>query len=161
MYKDDLWYNELTRAVEERKSGFSDKQIKKYQVDFLLRLARRIKDYSDKSETCRSYQHILTRLEEEMGELPESKAQRQYQKKKLQEIEEYFVEHHRLIPPQYYTKKWVLYGVILGAIVGLLASLFIVSNLPLLPLGIAAGLLLGLTYGSGEDSKVKQEGRLI
>ena len=153
MYKDDLWYNKLTRAIEERKSEFSDKQIAKYQIDLLLHLARRIKDYSEKSETCRSYQHTLTRLEEEMGELPESKAQRQYQKEKLREIAEYFVKHHRLAPPKYYAKKWALHGVIAGAVVGLVVSAKVASTkfskVPLVRITFACAIVLseGIVLG--------------
>jgi len=161
MYKDALWYTKLSRSIEVRKEKFTPKQISQYQIEFFLRLALRIKDYSDRSEACRDFQHVLTRLEAEMGELPASKAQRQYQREKLHEIAEYFVKHHRLAPPQYYTRKSLIYGLITGGVLGLIASLFIVSHSPLFLLGLALGGGGGYLYGVTEDNTIQREGRVI
>jgi len=161
MYKDDLWYTHFTRAIEERKSQFSDKQQAQYQIDFILRLARRVRDGSDRSETCRGFQHTLTRLEEEMGELPGSKAQRQYHRKMLAEMSEYFVKQYRLAPPQYYAHKGMLYGVSIGVALGAVAGFLIVSTIPLFLVGGLIGLLVGWLSGNMAAQRVTQEGRVI
>lgn len=161
MYKDDLWYTHFTRAIEERKSQFSDKQQTQYQIDFMLRLARRVRDGSDRSETCRGFQHTLTRLEEEMGELPGSKAQRQYHRKMLADMSEYFVKHYRLAPPKYYAHKGALYGLVIGIVLGAMANFLIISPIPLFLVGGLIGLLFGILSGSLADQRAAQEGRVI
>ena len=110
MYKDDIWYRKLEQAVDEHRPDFTEKQRKKFAIDFMMRIARRVKDFSDSCETCRSCQHTLTRMEEEFLELPGSKAQRQYQRKQLQLMAEHFASEHRLAPPRFYLLKYLRYG---------------------------------------------------
>ena len=161
MYKDDLWYRKLVRDIEEHRADFTDKQRRKYQIDFMLRVAARIKETSDACETCRSFQHILTRLEEEFPELPGSKAQRHYQVQQLRLMAEHFVKAHRLAPAQYYTRLYLNYGVIAGMLFGIVVGLLVLNNVLYLPIGVAAGLLLAGVYGKSEDARVKRERRLI
>ena len=67
MYKDEMWYRNWSRAVDAHKEDMTDKQWQKFNIVLMLKLGRRVKDFSDKCKTCRDYQHPLTRLEEEMG----------------------------------------------------------------------------------------------
>ena len=161
MYKDDIWYRKLTQTVEEHRSDFTEKQIRKFSVDFMMRIARRVKDYSDSCETCRGFQHTLTRLEEEFQELPDSKAQRQYQAKQLRAIAEHFVRAHRLAPPRYFLMQYLRYGLIGGLLTGIVLGFLVFGDGTYIPIGVAVGLALGGLYGSTEDAKVKNEHRLI
>ena len=161
MYKDDIWYRKLTQAVEEHRSDFTEKQIQKFSVDFMMRIARRVKDYSDSCETCRGFQHTLTRLEEEFQELPDSKAQRHYQTQQLRVIAEHFVRAHRLAPPRYFLMQYLRYGLIGGLLTGIVLGFLVFGDGTYIPIGVAVGLALGGLYGSTEDAKVKNEHRLI
>ena len=122
MYKDDIWYRKLCQAVEEHRPDFTEKQVKQFAIDYMLRIAQRVRDYSDSCEVCRSFQHTLTRLEEQFQELPDSKAQRQYQKKQLQEMAEHFVGAHRLAPSRYYLIKYLRFGLTIGMVAGSINS---------------------------------------
>lgn len=161
MYKDDLWYRKLVRDIEEHRSDFTEKQRRKYQIDFMLCVALRIKEASDGCATCRDFQHTLTRMEEEFLELPGSKAQRHYQIQQLRLMAEHFVKAHRLAPAQYYTRLYANYGLIAGLFFGIIVGFFVLNNGIYLPVGMIVGLLLGSLYGSGEDTRVKREHRLI
>lgn len=161
MYKDDIWHRKLVQAVDEHRQDFTQKQQRKYQIEFMLRIAKRVKESSDGCETCRSLQHTLTRLEAEFQELPGSKAQRRYQVEQLGEMAEHFVKAHRLAPPVYYTRQYVRYGLIGGLLIGILLGFVIFGNGIYLPLAVIVGLLLGWAYGSAEDVKMKNERRLI
>ena len=161
MYEDDLWYRRFTKVVEDHKSAFSEKQVKRYQLTLLLRIAGRVKDFSDQCETCRSYQRTLTRLKEEMPELPGSRAQRQYQAQQLREMGEHFVNAHNLAPPGYYMRKWLIYGLIAGAALGVILGMVILGSALYLPAGAAIGVLVGGMIGNVMDGNVKQGHRLI
>ncbi|MGC9468119.1 MAG: DUF456 domain-containing protein [Anaerolineae bacterium] len=160
MYRDEIWYRKLEQLIDDRRDGFTDKQWTKYRIDQLLRVANRVREFSQDCETCQSYQHTLTRLEEELQELPDSKAQRQYQKEQLQEMGEHFVSEHNLAPRQFFMRKWLKYGIIGGLVVGF-AALVIVGNLLLLPAGALVGAGLGAFYGMTQDQKFEREHRLI
>ncbi len=161
MYKDDQWYRKLVRDVEEHRSDFTAKQWQKYRMEFMLRLALRIKDASDACETCRDFQHTLTRLEEEFLELPGSKAQRSYQDQQLRLMGEHFAKTHHLTPPRYYLRLYAYYGLIAGMLAGIILGLMALGNGIYLPAGTVAGLLLGGLYGNAEDTRANRERRTI
>jgi hypothetical protein len=161
MYKDEMWYRNWSRAIDAHKDDLTDKQWKKYNIAYMLKLGRRVKDFSDKCKTCRDYQHPLTRLEEELQELPESKAQRQYQAKILGEMTNHMVKNHRIAPPNYHVKKMLRYGLVLGFVVGIIVALFVTGNLLHIPLGIILGVVLAEFYGYAEDNRIKQEKRIL
>ena len=161
MYKDDIWYRKLTQAVDEHRPDFTKKQLQKFAIDFMMRIAWRVKDYSDSCETCRSFQHALTRLEEEFSELPDSKAQRQYQTKQLREMAVHFASVHRLAPPRYYLLKYLRYGLIAGLLAGIILGFMVLNDGVYVLIGTAVGLVLGGLFGSTEDAKVRNEHRLI
>lgn len=161
MYKDDQWYQAWAEAVEIRQEEFTAKQNQRYQIDLMMRIARRVRDHSDRCERCREYQHTLTRLEEELQELPDSKAQRQWQRQKLNKIGQHYVEQHNLAPPGYYTRQGLKYGLLIGAALGVLVGLIVLGNALYLPAFTALGVLGGLMFGSGQDANVKRNHRQI
>ena len=160
MYKDEIWYRKLVQAVEEHREQLGQKQWHKYRVDLLLKIANRVREFSDGCETCRGYQHTLTRLEEEFQELPDSKAQRQYQLVQLRAMTGHFVEVHRLAAPGYFARKWLKLGMLAGLALGFLAML-VYGNLLLWPLGVLVGAGLAWVYGLTEDKKFEREHRLL
>jgi hypothetical protein len=161
MYKDDLWYRHFSEDVEEHLPDFTEKQQRKYKIELLLHTAKRVRDFSDGCGTCRGFQHTLTRLEEEIQELPDSKAQRQYQVEQLRRMAEHFVREHRLAPPNYYTRKYATYGLVAGLLGGFVIGVLILGNFLYLPAGLMLGLAGGMMYGVAEDATVENEHRRI
>lgn len=161
MYKDELWYQQLIRDIEERCLDFSEKQQHVYQVDLMLRLALRIKEASDACETCRGFQSILSRLAEELPQLPGSKAQRHYQAQQLRIIIEHFVKAHRLAPARYYTHLYANYGFVVGLLLGIAVGLLMLNNGVYLPVAAVAGLVLGALLGYSADARVKHDQRIL
>jgi hypothetical protein len=129
-------------------------------MDGLLRVAARVRDLSASCETCLGFQHTLTRLEEEMQELPDSKAQRRYQLQQLALMEAHYVVGHRLAPPGFFVRKWVRLGLLAGLVIGCMAAL-VTGSFLLIAAATAAGLGLGALYGQIDDQKVEREHRRI
>jgi hypothetical protein len=100
-------------------------------------------------------------LEEEMRELPDSKAQRQYQMKMLGTITDHMVKEHRVAPPNYHVKKMLRYGLILGVVTGVIVTFFVTGNLLHIPVAIVLGIAIAALYGYTEDSRIKQEKRTL
>ncbi|MGC9521882.1 MAG: hypothetical protein ACP5HG_08380 [Anaerolineae bacterium] len=160
MYRDDIWYRRLQAAVEEHRDGFTDKQWNKYRIGHLLRVADRVREFSDTCETCKEYQHTLTRLEEELQELPDSKAQRQYQREQLVEMGRHFVAEHELAPPFFFLRKWLKQGLRAGIVLGLVLAIGLANGL-FLPIAGIAGAVLGAIYGFVQDQRYEREHRRI
>jgi hypothetical protein len=160
MYKDEIWYRKLEEALDEHRDDFSDKQWDKYRIDLLLKVANRVRTFSDDCETCRSYQHRLTRLEEEIQELPDSKAQRQYQREQLYGMAQHFVAEHQLAPPGFFLRKYLRVGLIAGAVLGF-AAMLAIGNLLIFPLGILLGGGMAALYGWTEDQRYERKHQRI
>jgi hypothetical protein len=160
MYRDEIWYRKWEEDVDEHREEFTEKQWRKFRMEQLVRSANRVRQYSDECETCKGYQETLTRLEEELQELPGSKAQRQWQKEQLQEMGAHFVEVHNVAPPNYYLRKWLKSGLIAGAVVGVIATI-VVGNLLLFPVVFLGGGALAALYGWSEDQRIQREHRLV
>lgn len=160
MYKDEIWYRKLEQAVDTRRDSFTDEQWKKFGVDYLLRVANRVREFSDSCETCKAYQHTLQRLEEELQELPGSKAQRQYQTGQLDEIGQHFAAEHRLAPPRYFVRRWLRYGLISGLVLGFIGMLM-VGYLILFPAATLALTAAGALYGHTQDQKCLRARRVV
>ena len=161
MYKDELWYRQFTRGIEERRLDFTAKQLRAYQVDLMLRIALRVKELSDACETCRGFQQLLSRMEEEFPELPGSKAQRHYQIQQLRLMTEHYVKLHRLAPAHYYTRLYANYGFVVGLLFGITVGLLMLNNGLYLPLASVAGLILGATFGWIADARIKHDRRVL
>ena len=161
MYRDELWYRQLIRDIEAHRWSFTDKQLRAYQIDLMLRIALRVKELSDACETCRSFQRTLSRMEEEFPELPGSKAQRHYQIQQLRLMIEHFVKAHRLAPAHYYTRLLANYGLVVGLIFGIAVGFLVLNNGLYLPVASVAGLILGTTLGWIADTRVKHEQRVL
>jgi hypothetical protein len=161
MYKDELWYRQLIRDIEAHRLDFTDKQLRTYQIDLMLRIALRVKESSDACETCRSFQQTLSRMEEEFPDLPGSKAQCHYQIQQLRLMTEHFVKAHRLAPAQYYARLYANYGFVVGLLFGIAVGLLVLNNGLYLPVASVAGLILGATSGGIADARVKREQRVI
>ncbi len=160
MYKDDIWHRKFVQAVEKRKEDFTEKEIRRYRIQPLLDVAGQVAKHSEHCETCREYQQTLTRLEEEMGALPESQAQRQYQRRQIREMQEHFVQEHNLFPGGYHLQKYLVQGLIGGAALGILGFALYGSLFYLIG-GFVVGLLFGLGLGSFRDAQVRQQRRLF
>jgi hypothetical protein len=160
MYRDEIWYRKLELALNERQDDFTDKQWHRFQAEYLLKMANRVRETSEACEICQSYQHTLTRLEEEFAELPDSKAQRQYQAEQLREMGKHFVKAHNLAPPRYFLAHWIRLGLIGGIVVGLVATI-VIGNLLLFPTAIVLIGAAAAIYGLTLDQKYEREHRLI
>jgi hypothetical protein len=160
MYRDEIWYRKLEEAVRAHQDDLTSKQWATYQIDQLLRIADRVREHADGCETCRSFQHTLTRLEEELQELPGSKAQRQYQAAQLRQMGEHFVAEHHLVPPRFYLRRWLRIGVFAGLAIGLLAAL-VAQNATLVPVVTLVIVACCALYGFTRDQEVEREHRRI
>lgn len=161
MYKDELWYRQLTRDIEAHWAGFTDRQLRAYQIDLMLCIASRIKEHSDACETCRSFQQTLSHMVEEFPALPESSAQRHHQIRQLRLMTEHFVKVHRLAPAQYHTRLYANYGFVAGLLFGIAVGLLMLNNGLYVPVASVAGLILGGVFGLIADARVKREQRGI
>ena len=148
------WYNRTVKAINFHRDTFSKKEAKKYKLDLLLRLVKRIDGFSSYCGECQTFQQDITRLTEELGNVSlMSKDEQKSYSRTINSMVKHLQKQHKLVNKGQNLGIWMAIGAGIGAALG--AALGNPGT------GPAIGIGIGLAIGSYLDKKAKEEGRVI
>ena len=149
------WYNRVVKQINLHKDTLSKKDAKKYKLDLLLKIARRVDSFSGYCGECQMFQQDITRLTTELGLLTQmpSKEGRKSYSKTINNIVNHLKKQHKLVTEGQYIGIGLAIGVGIGTALG------VALGNP--GIGPAIGTVIGLAIGSYLDKKAKKEGRVI
>ena len=151
------WYNRTTKEISLNKDTLNKKTHKKYKVDLLLRLAKRVEDFSYICGECQLFQPEISKLTQDLNYLlqmpnPSKEASKSYFKA-IDNMVKHLQKKHKLVKEGHYL------GIGIGIGMALSAGIGTVLGNP--GIGPAAGIAIGVAIGIYLDKKAKQEGRVI
>lgn len=150
----ERWYENTEKAITSYQSGLTPKEVKKYKLDLLLRVARRIADFSDECGQCQVFQPDITQLVQELGTLSRRpKDARRAYSKKMKLVISHLQKNHKLITEGHYRNLGMAIGSGVGVALGVAFDTVGGGT------GIGAG--IGMAVGASLDAKAKKEGRVI
>lgn len=161
---ESIWYNKIEIEIEQKSENLHAKDLKFYQVDRFLKLAKRIDKLSVECKECK---FLKQQIEETAGSLDvllsgEIALRKKYENK-LTELDKHLRKAHQIYPNQYflylYSFVGIAGGLLLGAVIGLILDAGYTKTSVIL--GFAIGLAVGRIYGKLQDSKLKKEDRII
>jgi len=148
------WYDGIVKEINLHKDILGKKDSKKYKLDLLLRVAKRVDGFSSACGQCQMFQPEITTLIQDLGYLAQwSKERRKSYFKTIDTIIKHLRKQHKLITEGYYIGIGLAIGIGIGAALG--------AALGNPGVGPAIGTALGLAIGSYLDKKAKKEGRVI
>ena len=148
------WYNHIAEGINYHKDTLDKKDYKKYKLDLLLRLAKRVDSFSSLCGECQPFQQEITRLIEDLRNLYlMSKENRKSYFKTISQITKHLQKGHKLVTEGYYLGIGMAIGAGIGVAIG--------AALGNPGIGPAIGVALGIAIGSYLDRKAKKEGRII
>ena len=153
------WYNDIDRRINTHKDVLSQKEQKKYKLDLLLRVAKRVADFSSQCGKCQMFQPEITRLTEDLAvllQMPKERQNKEQRKnffKTINNIIKHLQKQHKLVTEGQYMGMWTAVGSGIGVAIG--------AGLDNTGIGVAIGVAVGLAIGSYLDKKAKKEGRII
>ena len=148
------WYNKIVREIGLYKQSLSKKDCKKYKLDLLLRIAKRVDDFSSICGKCQMFQPEITRLTGDLQNISlMSKENRKSYFKTIGNITKHLRKQHKLVTAGYYLVICMSIGTGVGVAIG--------AALGNPGIGPAIGVVLGVAVGSYLDRKAKKEGRVI
>ena len=150
------WYNRTVKELNLHRDTLSKKNAKKYKLDLLLRIAKRIDDFSSYCGECQAFKGEITGLIGELGtliQISDNKIGRRSYSKTINNIVKHLQKTHKLVSDGYYKGVWMAIGTGIGAALG--------AALDNPGIGTSLGIGIGLAVGSYLDKKAKQEGRII
>lgn len=148
------WYNRIVQEINLHKNALSKKDYKKYKLDLLLRVAKRVDDFSSICGRCQLFQPEITRLTGDLQNISlMSKENRKSYFKTIGNITKHLRKQHKLVTAGYYLGICMSIGTGVGVAIG--------AALGNPGIGPAIGIALGVAVGSYLDRKAKKEGRVI
>ena len=153
-----VWYDKIAKEINLHKDSLSQKDYKKYKLDLLLRVAKRIGDFSSYCGECQLFQPEITKLTQDLSNLvqkpqPVAKEGRKSYNKTLNNIIKHLQKEHKLVTKGQNMGIWMVIGTGIGAALG--------AALGNPGLGPALGIGIGLVIGSHLDKKAEKEGKVI
>ena len=152
------WYNRIVKEINLHKDSLSQKDAKKYKLDLLLRVAKRVDDFFSLCGQCQLLQPEITKITGELSyliQMPKQapKEARKSYHKTLNNIIKHLKKGHKLVTKGYYRGIGMTIGPIIAAAIG--------AALENLGIGVGVGIGIGLAIGSYLDKKAEKEGRVI
>ena len=152
------WYNRIVKEISLHKDSLSKKDAKKYKLDLLLRVAKRVDDFSSYCGECQLFQPEITKLTQDLGYLVQvskqtSKQERKSYLKTINTIIKHLQKQHKLATEGQKMGMWIGIGVGIGTAIG--------AALDNPGIGTAIGVAIGVAIGRYMDTKAKEEGKVI
>ena len=152
------WYNRIVKEISLHKESLSNKDDKKYKLDSLLRVAKRVDDFYSYCGQCQLFQPEITKLIQDLGYIVQMPKQTSKEERKsyfgtINNIIKHLQKQHKLITKGYYRG--------IGMTIGPLISTAIGAALENPGIGLGVGIGIGLAIGSYLDKKAEKEGRVI
>ena len=151
------WYNRIVKEISSYQDRLSNKESKKYKLDLLLRIARRVDDFSPECGNCQLFQQEITKLVQDLGFMlqapnPNKEEGKRYSKT-IKNIIKHLQKHHKLVSEGHYMGIGLAIGIGIGTALG---AIFENPGV-----GTGTGSAIGLAIGSYLDKKAKREDRVI
>jgi len=176
------WYNRIAQNIGLYQDTLSKKEARRYKLDLLLRVARRVDEFSASCGECQLFQPEIKQLSDELGNLVQvpGKEGRRRHTKAIDRMVKHLQKKHKLVTSRYYigicigigtglgtalgtalensTSRYYI-GICIGIGTGLGTALG--TALENSGAGSAIGIILGLAVGLYLDRKARQENRVI
>ncbi len=150
----DNWLNNTLESIAAQKQTFSKKDTKKYKLEYLTRVAKRVANLSKECGECHKFQADISALAQNLGgTVQSSREEKKNYDKKIREITSHLQKKHRL----YAEGTYVGFGIALGPAIGVAIG----SGIGNVGAGIGIGVGIGVVIGSALEAKAKKEGRII
>ena len=149
------WYNRIVKEINAYQGTLSKKEFKKYKLDLLVRVSRRVDDFSAICGECQMFQQEITGLTQGLGNLIQipGKEERKSYFKTINDIIKHLQKQHKLVIKGQHIAMWSGIGVAVG--MGLGAA---IDNPGV---GSGLGTAIGVGIGVYLDKKAQREDKVI
>ena len=153
------WYNRIASEIYQYQITLGQKDAKKYKLDQLLRIAKRVDDFSGICAECQTHQQEISQMVQNLSmmvQMPDKEKSKEYTQV-FTTLTEHLKKVHNLVDKGHYMGMGIGIGLAIGAGIG--TALGAAFDNPGIGTGIGAG--LGLAIGAFLDKKAKDEGKVI
>ena len=155
------WYDEIAGEIRRYRDKFGEKAYKKYKLDFLLRMAKRVDSFSVGCDECQRFRGEITKLVRNLGDLATTKEERKNHSRVINTMTKHLQKLHKLVITGENVGKLtgmvMVFGISFGVVFGT-----VIGNVGLgITFGMVIGLMVGAAIGASLDTRAKKEGRIM
>ena len=149
------WHKETIEKISTYQGSLSKKGQKRFQLDLLARVTRRVAEFHDECGECQLFQQEITAYVNDLGNMVhlDDNVRRKKYGKRLKQMVRHLQGQHKLVPKGHYVGIWTSIGTGIGVAIG--AGKDSVGG------GIPIGIGIGVAVGMMLDAKAKREDRVI
>jgi hypothetical protein len=148
------WYTSISRDLNSYRGTWNRKDIQKYKIDLLLRVAKRVDFFAVEEAECRDYKNEIGKMVTSLKSVPDiAKERRNYYLKSIDRMVNHLHKKHHLMSEGQNIGNFLS----LGFMIGLLVGIFMGNGIIGLFVGAAAGAGIGYLL----ELKAKSSGRMI
>lgn len=149
------WHQEIAQTIHSYQDTLSKKEQKRYKLDLLERVSRRVAEFSPQCGECQLFQQEISEYVGELGNLTQThnKARLKYYLKKLDRMVKHLQSQHKLVPQGHHVGIWMAIGTAIGVAIG--------AGMDNVGAGIPIGTAIGVGVGMMLDARAKKEDRVI
>lgn len=153
------WYNRIATEIGQYQVTLGRKGAKKYKLDLLLRVAKRVDEFSDTCAECQTLRQEITNLVQELSLLIQMPNKEGFKNhiKVVNNMVGHLKKVHKLVDKGHYLGMGIGIGMAIGAGIG--GALGAAMDNP--GVGTAIGVALGVAIGMYLDKKAEREGKII
>jgi len=153
------WYNRVATEIDQYRIRLGEKDFKKYKLDLLVRMAKRVDGFSHTCGECETFKQEITGLVQEMSLLIQmpSKEGLKNHTKSVNRLLEHLKKVHKLVEKGHYLGMGIGIGMAIGAALG--SAIGAAMDSP--GVGTGVGIALGVAVGLYLDRKAREEGRVL
>ena len=148
------WLDDIVDDIGRYKERFSKKDSKKYKLDFLLRIAKRVDSFYAVCGECQLFQGEITKIVKDLdGSVQSSEYAHKSYDNTIKRVVGHLKKKHKLVTQGTYMGIGTTISMAIGTVFGL--------ALGNIGTGIAVGTGLGTGIGSALEAKAKKDGKTI
>lgn len=159
----DNWANHIRETLKIKLEGVKDREIRFFRIEEFLRNVHRTEEFSNNCMQCNSNKIEINTIIEKIDEAIKvpGKTRREYDGI-IGRLSNHMRKEHNFYPPFHYTYTYSFIGIVLGLIIGFLATLLFPSTNWLILVGcLTIGMIIGNIIGHKKDKKIRNDNRLM
>lgn len=149
----------LLQEIHKLSSVLDKKQANQLNLEQTARIVKRLALFAEQCDRCKEY--LLSLQQSILALKANANADTSKSYESLTEtIVAHLQQEHSLVSEGHYASTYMLFGVSIGLILGVLFSQ-IIGNFAYIGMGLPLGISVGLAIGVGLDEQAKKEGTVI
>ncbi len=159
----NTWINEIEQNIDNQKANIYYRDLRFYQVDRFIKMAKLIDEYSSHCAECKNNKEIVGDVAKDFGlYLGGNLSRRKQYERHYDSIDKHLKKIHGHYAPQYFLSLYSFAGMVFGILPGALFYFLSPGNwVYYLSVCVMVSVFIARQFGKKKDNIIKKAGKLL